>query len=83
MEEDLIALMESAGFKEIQISFLWLRQMSIKNWLINSGLPQSTQTKIFKLHVNAADYFKKAYNLVENGGDCLIDMKMAILVGEK
>ena len=83
MEKDLIALMEKAGFKNIQISISWLRQMSIKNWLINSGLPQSTQDKIFKLHVNAADYFKEVYNLMENGGDCLIDMKMVILVGEK
>ena len=83
MDEDLIALMERAGFRDIQISVLWLRQMSIKNWLINSGLPQSTQDEIFKLHVNAGDYFKEAYNLVENGGDCFIDMKMVILLGEK
>jgi ubiquinone/menaquinone biosynthesis C-methylase UbiE len=83
MDGDLIALMERAGFRDIQISVLWLRQMSIKNWLINSGLPQSTQDEIFKLHVNAGDYFKEAYNLTENGGDCFIDMKMLILVGEK
>ena len=83
MEEDLIALMEKAGFKNIKLNVLWLRRMSVKNWLINSGLPQSTQDKIFKLHVNAADYFKKVYNLTENGGDCLIDMKMVILEGEK
>lgn len=83
MEEDLATLMEKAGFEDIQISISWLRQMSIKNWLINSGLPQSTQDEIFKLHVNAADYFKKAYNLVENGGDCFIDMKMVILMGKK
>ena len=83
MDEDLITIMEGAGFRDIQMSVLWLRQMSIKNWLINSGLPQSTQDEIFELHVNSGDYFKKAYNLVETGGDCLIDMKMAILVGEK
>ena len=83
MEEDLTTLMEKAGFKNIQISISWLRQMSIKNWLVNSGLPQPTQDKIFKLHVNAADYFKEVYNLMENGGDCFIDMKMVILVGEK
>ena len=83
MEEDLIALMENAGFKDIQLSVLWLKQMSVKNWLVNSGLPQPTQDKIFKLHINAGDYFKKAYNLVENGGDCFIDMKMVILAGRK
>jgi len=83
MEGDLIALMEKAGFKNIQLNILWLRQMSVRNWLMNSGLPQSTQDEIFKLHANAGDYFKDAYNMVESEGDCLIDMKMAILVGGK
>lgn len=83
MDEDLIALMERAGFKEIQTNILWLRQMSVRNWLINSGLTQSIQDRIFELHVNAGGYFKKAYNMVELEDDCLIDMKMLILTGEK
>jgi len=83
MEEDLIALMEKAGFENIQSSIFWLRKMSVRNWLANSGLPQSIQDKIFELHANAEGYFKKAYNLVEANGDCLIDIKMVILTGEK
>lgn len=83
MEEDLITLMERARFKNIQVNIVWLREMSVRNWLANSGLPQSTQDRIFELHVTAGDYFKKAYNMVEAEGDCLIDMKMVILVGEK
>lgn len=83
MEEDLVALMERAGFKNIQSDIIWLRRMSIRNWLVNSGLPQSTQDRIFDLHVNAGDYFKKAYDMVEVDGDCLIDMKMVILTGER
>ena len=80
---DLIVLMERAGFKNIQDDILWLRKMSVRNWLVNSGLPQSIQGRIFDLHVNAGDYFKKVYNMVEIEGDCLIDMKMVILTGEK
>jgi len=83
MEEDLIALMRRAGFNNIRTEVIWLRKMSIRNWLINSSLPQTVQEKIFELHVNAEDYFKKAYNMKEVNGDCLIDMKMAILTGEK
>lgn len=82
-EGDLFTLMENSGFKNIQLETLWLRQMSIRNWLDNSGLPQETQDKIFKLHVNAKDYFKEAYNMSIFNEDCFIDMKMAILVGEK
>lgn len=83
MEEDLIALMQNAGFKNIKVDILWLRKMSVNNWLANSGMPDSTKDRIFGLHVGAGDYFKKAYNMVEADGDCFIDMKMAILVGEK
>jgi len=83
MEEDLVALMARAGFENIRVSILWLRKMSVRNWLANSGVPPSTQNRIFELHVNAQDYFKKAYGMVEADGDCLIDMKMAILVGQK
>ena len=83
MEADLIALMERAGFNNIQVNIVWLRRMSVRNWLTNSGLPQSIQDEIFELHVNAKDYFKRAYNMVEADRDCLIDMKMAILIGMK
>lgn len=83
MKEDLIALMERAGFEHIQSEILWLRKMSVRNWLANSGLPQSIQDRIFECHVNAKDYFKKAYDMVEIEGDCLIDMKMIVLTGEK
>jgi len=76
MEEDLIALMKEAGFKNIQSRILWLRQMSVKNWLVNSGLPQSTKNKIFRLHLNARDRFKKAYHMIEKERDCWIDMKI-------
>jgi D-glycero-D-manno-heptose 1,7-bisphosphate phosphatase len=83
MEEDLAALMQRAGFKDIQVSITRLRGMSVRNWLMNSGLPQPVQDKIFDLHINAKDYFKRAYNMAKANGDCLIDMKMAILVGAK
>lgn len=83
MEDDLVALMSRAGFKNIQVDILWLREMSVRNWLANSGLPPSKQNRIFELHVNAKDYFKKAYNMVEVDGDCLIDIKIAMLIGKK
>lgn len=83
MEEDLIALMHRARFRDIQVNITWLRKMSVKNWLTNSSLPQSIQDKIFDLHINAKDYFKRAYSMTEANADCFIDMKMAILVGTK
>ncbi len=82
-QEDLYALMEKAGFKNINLETIVLPQMSVRNWLDNSGLAQSVKDQIYNLHVNSKDYFKKAYNMIIKNDDCFIDMKMAILVGEK
>lgn len=83
MPDDLVALMKTSGFRNIESKTIWLKKMSVRNWLINSGLPSATQNKIFLLHKNAGDYFKKAYNMIETKDDCLINMKMVILTGEK
>ncbi|MDP3787116.1 MAG: class I SAM-dependent methyltransferase [Candidatus Omnitrophota bacterium] len=83
MEEDLMDLMKKSGFKEIECEIAYLKKMSVKNWLMNSGLHKSVQEKIFLLHKNAANYFKRDYNMIETAGDCLIDMKMAIVIGKK
>ena len=82
-EDDLIALMEGAGFKNITLKTLVLPQMSVRNWLDNSGLSQSVKDQIYELHVESKDCFKEAYNMIIKHSDCFIDMKMAIVVGRK
>jgi hypothetical protein len=82
-EEDLVDLMKKGGFKDIKHKIIYLKKMSVRNWLTNSGIPRVIQEKIYQLHKNAADYFKNDYNMIEIDNDCLIDMKMAILTGKK
>ncbi len=83
MPEDLKEMMKKAGFKNIQTSTYVMPRMSVNNWLEKSGLPSQKQDKIFEMHICAADYFKKAYNMKIIRGDCLIDIKYVIIVGEK
>ena len=83
MKEDLVCLAKNSGFKNIKLYYYIMEQMSIKNWLENSSLPKENQDKIFDLHVNGSDVFKKAYNLTMKDDDCLINIKKLILVGEK
>lgn len=83
LEEDIVDLMKKAGFQNIQVSIFMLKSMSVRSWLVNSDVPESTQEQILDLHANAGDYFKKAYNMVQVAGDCFIDVKMAIVTGEK
>ncbi|MFQ5802581.1 MAG: class I SAM-dependent methyltransferase [Candidatus Methylomirabilales bacterium] len=83
MEDDLVELMAASGFKDIKVYGHYMRAMSVSNWLEKSGLPQEVQDRIFEMHITAGDYFRKAYNMKIVRGDCLIDMKNAIVVGEK
>lgn len=83
LEEDLIRLMANSGFKNIKVSTHIMKNFSVKNWLENSGLPKEKQDKIFELHVTGSEVFRKAYNMKIVNGDCLIDVKNVIVVGEK
>jgi ubiquinone/menaquinone biosynthesis C-methylase UbiE len=83
MEDDLVGLMKNSGFKNIQTKIYHSRRSSIRNWLENSGLPKRTQAQIMNMHMNMDEQCKRAYNFIKQGDDCLIDMKFAIVVGEK
>jgi len=83
LEEDLVSLMEYAGFNEIKLNSITLKNMSVKNWIENSGISIDAQNKIYDMHLNASKEFKEDYNMEITDTDCLIDMKMAIVVGNK
>jgi len=83
MDSDLIALMRNAGFENVQEIVYWSRRSSIRNWLGNSGIPKQSQEAIFKMHLELDEQGKRDYNMVIENGDCFIDMKFFILVGEK
>lgn len=83
LEEDLISIMKKAGFKNIKVTTHIMKNFSVKNWLENSGLPKASQNKIFEMHVTGKEQFRTAYNMKIINGDCLIDVKNLIIVGEK
>ena len=83
MPEDMANMMSAAGFVQLQSEMLLLRQMSVNNWLRSSGLSDNRQQTIFKMHQNASACFKEDYRMTETENDCLIDMKIIILVGNK
>jgi len=83
LEEDLLGMMRMSGFKNIKSIIHTRENFSVKNWLENGGLSKEKQDKIFEMHVTGSNFFKKAYNMKIVNGDCLIDVKNIILVGEK
>lgn len=83
LEEDLHKMMKQSGFKNIKVLSHTLKNFSVKNWLENSGLPAEKQDRIFEMHVTGSELFKNSYNMKIINGDCLIDVKNIILIGEK
>jgi len=83
LPEDLIHLLEKAGFVNISYSSWLIPGVSVKNWLENSGCPKTTQEKIMQLHLNASDRFKQAYGMRVREDDCLINMHFFMIRGQR
>lgn len=71
------------GLKGICVNVYNQKDMSILNWLENSGLPKEKQKQIFNLHFDAAPYIQKAYNMRFVDGDIIMDWRAAIVTGRK
>ena len=82
-EEDLVALMSNGGFDVERVLTHISPQVSIGNWLRNSGLPQERQDMIMQMHLNLDETGKQYYNVTLTGEDVLCDFKYVILVGRK
>lgn len=83
LEEGMVALMRAGGFSEIVSHTHISRQVSIRNWLRNSGLPRARQDAIWQMHLELDGAGRRYYNLQFRGDDILLDMKFIILVGTK
>uniref|UniRef100_A0A6M3L7K3 Putative methyltransferase n=1 Tax=viral metagenome TaxID=1070528 RepID=A0A6M3L7K3_9ZZZZ len=83
LENDYFRFMMEAGFKNIYSEPYIFKSMSVYEWLNGSAIPIRQQLQILKLHENASDEYKKAYNMRLEEGDCFIDVKFVIMTGEK
>ncbi len=82
-EEDLVALMRGGGFDVERVLTHVSPQVSIGNWLRNSGLPQEQQDRIMQMHLDLDEAGKRHYNMRVVDDDMLCDFKYVILVGRK
>jgi ubiquinone/menaquinone biosynthesis C-methylase UbiE len=82
MEQDLIELALEAGFKSVDIDIYTAPQMSIRNWLDKSGLPQATQDQIYEMHLSL-NGLGKHYNMRVTEEDVFCDWKFVILKADK
>ena len=82
-ESQLKKLFKRNSFSKIRSEVYTMRNFSIKNWLINSGLDKKLQKKILKIHVEASAKIKALYNMRITKDDCFVDTKNVIIVGQK
>jgi len=83
MPQDLVNLMQQGGFACVSLSTYVLPQVSVRNWLENSGLPQPKQNAIMRMHVELDGAGQKFYNMKVLQDDVLIDMQYVTVLGVK
>jgi choline kinase/ubiquinone/menaquinone biosynthesis C-methylase UbiE len=82
-ETDLINLFVRNGFEDVTTRTIVLRNMSLANWLSNSGLPQARIDQIRDMHVQCDERVKDAYNMRITGDDVFMDWKFSVVYGVK
>jgi len=81
--DDLVNLFVRQKFREIASRTVILRDMSLNNWLENSGLPFRNVDIIKKMHYDCDISVQEAYNMKFKNDDILMDWKFSIVLGIK
>lgn len=82
--DTLERLVSRAGFSLARTEVHVSPQISVRNWLENSGLPECRKARIMQMHLEMPDMIQEAYGATfTDKGDVLLDMKFAIVVGTK
>jgi choline kinase/ubiquinone/menaquinone biosynthesis C-methylase UbiE len=83
MESDMINLFARNGYQNIRTETMIMPQMSLNNWIDNSGLPQRNIDIIKKMHYNCSEAVHKDYNMTVTDNDILMDWKFSVVMGER
>jgi choline kinase/predicted SAM-dependent methyltransferase len=81
--DDLVNLLASKGFQKITSRTVILKNMSLNNWLENSGLPFRNIDIIRKMHYDCDVFVQKAYNMKFQNDDILMDWRFSVVSGTK
>jgi ubiquinone/menaquinone biosynthesis C-methylase UbiE len=81
--DDLVNLFIRQGFRNITSRSIVLKEMSLNNWLENSGLPFRNVDIIRKMHYECDVSIQSAYNMKFRDNDILMDWKFSVVSGVK
>ena len=81
--DDIVYVLHQNKFSSICSHSLIMRNMSLLNWLHNSGVNDENKEIIYNMHKNAPEFVKQSYSVVEKDGDILMDWHFSIIIGKK
>jgi len=81
--DDLVNLLVRQDFKNINSRTIIMKNMSLNNWLDNSGLPFRNTDIIRKMHYECDVSVQKAYNMKIKKDNILMEWKFSVVSGEK
>ena len=80
---DLEKKLTKVGFLNVKSFLFSMPNFNINNWINNSGLSKNKINKIIKMHIEAPEEVKQAYNMKISKNNILINSQYLVIVGEK
>lgn len=83
LQDDLTNLLHYSGFCQIFAKTIFMKNMSLNNWLSNAGVPKRNIEIIREMHIKCEKVVENSYNMKVKDGDLFMDWKFVIAVGYK
>ncbi|MFA5553354.1 MAG: methyltransferase domain-containing protein [Phycisphaerae bacterium] len=83
LSDDMVNLFIRHNFQGIISKTIVLKEMSLNNWLENSGLPFRNTDIIKKMHCECDSSVQRAYNMKFKNNDIFMDWKFSVVCGIK
>lgn len=81
--DDLTNWYINERFNNIYSNTIVLKDMSLNNWVDNSGVIEENKNIIKKLHYDAPSYVKEAYSMKSMNDDLIMNWKFVVVCGVK
>ena len=76
-------MLEQSGFLDIEHDVYQMKEVSIKNWLVNSGLSEGKQRIIYNQWYTSPSIVKEKHNIQFTKDDIIVDWYFLIIQGIK
>lgn len=83
LQDDLVNLLAGVKLKNLLTHTILMKDMSLNNWLDNSGLPFRNVDIIKRMHLECDQAVQRAYQMKHNDGDIFMNWKFAVVTGTK